>query len=390
MSRPRKSAYGTPKKSLLDHWFQIRLVIAVTIIGCGFAAHYWATRKDDPPGSPAKLPGRFQGERIRAMTLTGAGPITEADLQPLKDLGVNTLVLVAWGGQHGHDNPVLEPHYSGPGIYWGETDEGLRETARIARSMGFRLALKPHIWLFDEAQGNWCGRIRMKSEADWDAWFASYIEWILHYAVLAREIGAEVFCMGVELDGVTRDQTPRMRKVIARVREQFPPPGKLTFSANWDVEFERIAFWDDLDYIGVNTYFELRVGERPTAEQIHRAWEPYARRLERVSTRYGKPVLFTEMGYKSRSDAVSKPHLWPEIPGGAPDEATQAAAYEGFFQAFWERPWVAGVWAWTWFPNEGRARPYPATDFTPQGKQAEKVLARWFTGDAAAKNGAAP
>lgn len=343
------------------------------------------SQKSAPPAAP-----NWSGEKIRAMTLTGAGPVSAADLQPLLALGVDMLVLVPWGGQHGHSHPVVVPHISGPEIYWGESDEGLRETARLAREMGFRIALKPHIWLFDPGQGDWSGRIRMRSEEDWDAWFASYGDWIGHYADLAREMDAEILCIGVELDGATRDQTARWQALIADLRGRFPPPGKLTFSANWDVEYERIGFWADLDYIGVNTYFELRVGEAPGVEEIVRAWGPAKRRLEGLSQRVGKPVLFTEMGYKSRSDGVSKPHFWPEVPGGKPSEATQAAAYEAFFRVFWEEPWVAGVWAWTWFPNDSRARLYPATDFTPQGKQAQDVLEEWFRDNTKAQRAQSP
>jgi len=33
----------------------------------------------------------------------------------------------------------------------------------------------------------------------------------------------------------------------------------------------------------------------------------------------------------------------------------QASAYEAFFRAAWDLPWVAGAYWWKWFPNHERA-----------------------------------
>ena len=43
-------------------------------------------------------------------------------------------------------------------------------------------------------------------------------------------------------------------KTIAYVRQTFK--GKLTYSANWD-HYSGIGFWDDLDLIGMNSYWKL-------------------------------------------------------------------------------------------------------------------------------------
>jgi hypothetical protein len=92
-------------------------------------------------------------------------------------------------------------------------------------------------------------------------------------------------------------------------------------------------------------------------------------------------MLFTEIGYVSRPGATLEPWLWPDRHRGETSEpaglTTQERAYEAFYRVFWYRPWVAGAYVWKWYPSlpaDGQA----AVDFTPQGKPAEQVMARWY------------
>ena len=110
-----------------------------------------------------------------------------------------------------------------------------------------------------------------------------------------------------------------------------------------------------------------------------------------ASARVGKPVLFTEVGYRSTADAAVEPWLWhSDAPA---DPALQATCYEAMFETFWNRPWFAGAYIWKWFPeyNPGgrensswarRMNRRREEGFTPQGKPAEAVLKRWYGGGA--------
>lgn len=314
----------------------------------------------------------------RGVSWVAAGPITGADLQPLVDHHVDWIVQTPFGWQQRVDSTGIAVATSGR-ILWGETDEGLRETTRFARDRGIRTLLKPHIWLLDRSGGAWRGDIRMKDEKAWNEWFDSYRRFILHYAEFAEENGIEALCIGMELRTTVRERASDWRAIIAEVRGVYH--GSLTYAANWYEEFEEIEFWDALDFIGIQGYFPLSEKAGATVDELAAGWRPHVERIERVQKRFGKPVLFTEIGYRSMSDAAAKPWEWPR-PGAsaAVDVELQARCYDAFYRTFWDKPWVAGVYWWKWFPHHGKAGGADHAGFTPQNKPAARVLTRWFGG----------
>ena len=98
----------------------------------------------------------------------------------------------------------------------------------------------------------------------------------------------------------------------------------------------------------------------------------------------GKPVLFTELGYRSTTRPAARPWEWPERSKSGWNGATatdlegQARCYQAFFRTFWHEPWFAGVYVWKWYPATARLREAANRGFTPQGKPAEQVLRHWF------------
>ena len=161
--------------------------------------------------------------------------------------GVTWIAQTPFGWQQAADSPEIHLVTQGR-VYWGETDEGLRATTRLARERGIRTLLKPHIWL-RRSSGKWRGEIAMQDEDDWQRWFESYRRFILHYAHLAQEHDIEAFCVGTELHRTVVERPDDWRALIAEVRQVYD--GKLTYGANWYQEFEDIDFWDTLDYIVV-------------------------------------------------------------------------------------------------------------------------------------------
>ena len=82
---------------------------------------------------------------------------------------------------------------------WGERDAGLEITTRLARQLGIKTLLKPHIWMRPSSTGKWRSDIEMGSEEDWQSWFKDYRKFILHYAKFAQKNGIEALCIGTEL-----------------------------------------------------------------------------------------------------------------------------------------------------------------------------------------------
>ncbi|RSK42160.1 glycoside hydrolase family 113 [Hymenobacter perfusus] len=327
-----------------------------------------------PPATPA-LP---TDDRLRGVSWVAGDSVSSLDLEPLRRAHVTWIAQTPFGWQPGAAVPEVRLNTGSNRHYWGEGDRGVLLTAQRARQQGIRTLLKPHLWLRNG--GTWPGDINMTSAADWDAWFASYSVFILHYAHLAETGHLEGLCIGTELEhasGPAHEQ--QWRQLIRRIRAVYHGP--LTYAANWSGEFEQVRFWDALDFIGVQAYFPLSTTNSPSKDNLLQAWQAPLRRLEAVQKRYRKPVVFTEIGYKTTPDAAIEPWAWPDRMAvlTTPDEATQAACYAAMFETFWGRKWFKGLFVWKWYPGlqpDGSARRH--LDFTPQHKPAERVMAEWY------------
>jgi hypothetical protein len=290
-----------------------------------------------------------------------------AQLARIKALGANSVTLVPYGFTRAPAEPAVR--WTGS----DETDDRVARTIREARRLGLATVLKPQLW----SRGTWTGDIAFTDEAAFRQWMASYRLFILHHARLAELERADILVIGTELGGLTGRQTA-WRELIRDVRKVWSGP--LTYAANWGEEVERVAFWNELDYIGVNFYYPLvsKTGEAPQAGSPR--LRELDKTLERLSKRHGRPVLFTEVGYAASADAALEP--WKEL-NGALDPEMQARCYEVVFRSFYRRPWLAGLSWWKW-PSHGRGSAGDPS-FSPLGKPAQAVLERWYTDPAMAR-----
>ncbi len=317
-------------------------------------------------------------ERQRGVSwVASRDTVLPADLQELADRGVNWIVQTPFGWQRVADRPELALIRGDQG-WWGERDEGIARTTEHARSAGLKTLLKPHVWLRGRDSEVWRGDIAMRTEADWRVWFGAYREFMLHYAVLAERLGIEGLSVGTELHGTVHREA-EWRDLIAQVRAVYG--GKLTYSANWYREYAEVGFWDALDWIGIQGYFPLSDREFPTVEELADGWKEPLDALGALARGEGKPVVFTEIGYKSVPFTAQEPWVWTDRRARITDARAfeaQASAYQAFFEIVWPEDWVAGAYFWKWYPSNGMPGRGRSGDFTPQGKPAEEVLARWY------------
>ncbi|BDS13633.1 glycoside hydrolase family 113 [Aureispira anguillae] len=103
------------------------------------------------------------------------------------------------------------------------------------------------------------------------------------------------------------------KKLIKQVRTVYK--GQLTYAANFD-NYMEVAFWDDLDFIGINAYFGLRNANRKVEdatelkESLERGWKNVFYEIDAFRTTYGlkdKPMIFTELGYVNRENTTLAP-----------------------------------------------------------------------------------
>jgi len=291
--------------------------------------------------------------------------------QAVRD-NVEWVALTPFGWQRGLDAPDV---FSSDQVEsWAPTDVQIRRAVEAAHNTGLRVMLKPHLWL-TESRG-WRADIAMTNDADWAGWFEAYGAFILHHARAADSLGVEMLCIGTELAGTVARET-EWRTLIAAVREVYK--GQLIYAANWDGEFEDVAFWDALDAIGVQAYFPLTEERVPSVTELTHAWAPHAEQIARVATRFDRPVIFTEIGYRSVVSSAARPWEWGMFFFfERVSRETQVNCYEAMFETFWDEPWFGGLYVWTWYPYAEPNSGYLGRGFTPMGKPAENVMARWF------------
>jgi hypothetical protein len=300
---------------------------------------------------------------------------TVADFTAIRRLGATHVALFPFGFMQSHTDPVVH-RIDTRRADWSLTDEGLLTLGELAAQAGLRVVLLPT--LVDFLDGHWRGEVQMANPQAWSAWFASYRAFLTHYAGLASQMGAVGLSVGTELRR-TVGHTDEWRSTIAAARQHFR--GWLTYAANWD-DYADVPWWDAVDLIGVQAYFELgdpaASGEGDRQARLEEAWRPIKRQLAQLSHATGRRVLFTEIGYKSHTGSTAYPWKW-ELEG-RPDLALQEAAYGAAFTTFWSEPWFAGFYWWKWHPQPARRADHDR-DFTPQGKPAEAVIRQWYSTD---------
>lgn len=358
------------------------LILVAFIVGCApalrapskFTETNMKTESPVAGVAPATIPAVLDPGFQKGIDYTAwnAGeyrsPGSDRTLQQLRDLGVTWIGLVVTGYQD---------TASSTAIRWDlprtPSDADLVHAIDRAHRLGMHVMLKPHVDLRESA--HWRGDIGkfFDSEDQYRAWFASYRAAMDHYADLARAHGVEELCVGTELQGLSGREDD-WRGIIREVRARYKGP--LTYASNHGEE-KTVRWWDAVDLIGVDAYYALTDRSDPSVAQLARAWQDreYVSLLEGLSERYHKPVLFTEVGYRSIPRAAVAP--WEYQQSATPDQRAQANAYQALLESFLGRPWFAGLYWWnvTTNPGQGGAND---TDYTPLGKLAEGILKRYY------------
>jgi hypothetical protein len=321
---------------------------------------------------PAHLP--LVNARIQMNGLTMVAPpepFPENPMLPARAVGANWIAVVPYGYTR-----LGTPHvyFDDKRQWWGERPEGVRETIRLAHAAGIRVMLKPQVYV----PRGWTGALDFPTDYDWETWEKDYTEYLMRYLDIATAEKVELFCIGTEFANALRKRPQFWLDLIEAVRQRYS--GKLTYSSNWD-DWPSCPLWPKLDYIGLGGYYPLVDAVTPSVDSLREAWKPIATRLRHFSQYRQKPVIFTEFGYLSVDGCGWRNwELESGIEGRNINHQAQSNCYEAFFSTFRTEPWFAGCFLWKWFPNMQGHEGYPERDYTPQGKLAEKTLAKWYKG----------
>lgn len=295
-----------------------------------------------------------------------ATPLSNESVEKLANAGAEWINIVVTQYQFDLNTTNIYPTGKTP------TNADLIHIISKAKSLGLKVSLKPHI----DIQSNpreWRGRIgRDFNEQQWTDWFASYEDFIGGYADLSAAQGVDQLIVGTELVSTVQREL-QWRDVIAFVRGKYG--GTLTYSANHSGEETSIAWWDALDLIGVSGYYDLTDSTNPSVADLKAAWQPHRDTLAGLNSQFGKPILFTEVGYRS-SDGNNR-HPWCYWCDEPMDLQEQADGYQAYFEVFFNEPWFAGVHVWGWRIEPERSG--PCNDgYSPYNKPAENIMRQYF------------
>ncbi len=290
-------------------------------------------------------------------------------VDPVVQVHANYAAVMPFGFIRSLDSP--EVIYNTDRQWFGETKAGAKHYAQLLQKNGIKVMIKPQIWIW---RGEYTGYLKMETEEGWQQLEKGYRTFILEYAQTAQEVGAEMFCIGTELETFIENRPQFWDKLIEEVKAIYK--GDLTYAANWDA-YKRVNFWKKLDYIGVDAYFPISAEATPTVDNARLGWQRWKEELKRVAKANDRPILFTEFGYRSRDYSGKEP--WTSdrsitsVNMKAQDHLTRA-----IFDEFWEESWFAGGFVWKWFIHHEKSGGAADNRFTPQNKPVEETIREYY------------
>jgi len=306
---------------------------------------------------------------FRADEFVGSGAKIDDALRTFGGLGGNWVAVNFWWFQDRADSAEIAPD---EGLYT-ISDEAIETAVRSAHTQGLNVLLRPMV---DVRDATWRGEIRPSP-----AWFASYQAFLERYSGLATTWNVEAFSVGVELKA-SESHGPEWRALIAETRRSYD--GQIVYCANFDSAAE-LAWWDAVDVIGIDAYYAVAPWSGADVRLMTCAWRYWLDQMEQtIGARFSdKPVWLTEVGARSARGAARLPWCSADVcfhlvQTQIVDVAEQANYYRATLLAVSERTWIDGVFWWCWYADPSAAY-VRETDYTPQNKPAEDVLAEFWT-----------
>jgi len=192
-------------------------------------------------------------------------------------------------------------------------------------------------------------------------------------SILLLQLSGSNSCPPIHTCGLSK-YTDKWNNLIRKIRSVYS--GRLTYAAEWK-NANNVKFWNSLDYIGIDAYYPLTDKNNPSIEELKNSWAKYDREFISLYKKYGKKIIFTEIGYKSVEGTAIRPWEWSQNTKYSEEE--QAAAFEALSKFFTIKPYLARVFIWKYFTdNNGYEKGNIKKGFTPYGKKAENVITDWF------------
>jgi len=259
---------------------------------------------------------------------------------------------------------------------WSLDMERLGLNIAAAHNAGYKVFLKPHIVLSKDPsqkgfQGDvWRGTLKLRDH-EWRKVEKTYQSFILSFARFAEQHGVELFCIGTELSSFVDRRKAYWISLINDIRSLYS--GRITYSANWD-DYMADHIWTRVDLIGVNAYFPLGSQKKINSKFLAKKWSHILKPIKKMAQKYDKPVLITEIGYRSVRSSSSTPWIHNN-PAEKISEKTQSTLLHHMLEAIYNTSYITGCFIWN-YPYSLRSE--HNTDFSIRNKQAFHTIARWY------------
>ena len=257
-----------------------------------------------------------------------------------RDVGVNLTVFVPDSVRDVHKqifeklasegySVMIDPAYYQMSAHSSHIDSttvmNLEELVKAARDKGLDVLLKPFINSKDDA---FRGVFFTDSS---DSWFKDYERIILKQAELANKYHLKGICIGAELDRLLMAYPSRFNDLAHKIRGT-GFQGILFYSMGYTglLDLETMTFLNnlDIDAIGLDFYVPMyKQEERSPLFKGQASMEPFFY-LEKAAKASKKPLIISEVGYRSVQHANRRPFDW--MMNGLPDETVQWESYKNF------------------------------------------------------------
>jgi hypothetical protein len=304
-------------------------------------------------------------------------------VQNVKGLQANWLVLeptwtVSW------TDPFIFSPVAGKDPLWMDS----QDTISRAKASKMNVALFPEPELPSDSTSWWAAAPR--TSAWWDAWFNRYSAFVLYFADLAADSGAQSLVFGGEWtlpalpggtlsdgssSGVPADAQTRWESLIIQIRQHFT--GQLLWATTYPGGLQTLpSFANKLD--GVYLLWYAPLSGSTVDELTASAGQILDSEIEPFQAELGTQLVIAA-AYPSMSGAASasvplSTILRPANGQGALDMQAQADIYQALLRAVNDRAWIGG------FVSRGYYPPVALQDTSASihGKPAADVLWYWY------------
>jgi len=319
-------------------------------------------------------------------------------MQNIQALGSNTVILTpTW--TYGKSSPLVMAPVPGKDSFWNDTYRMVTQ----ARALNLNVAIFPTPRFATNVDDFWASA--PKNADWWQTWFDHYRAFVINYADLASQSGAQTLILGgnwiepalpngklsdgITSSGVPADAETRWKSVITEVRTHFR--GTILWALPYDQEYVNtpLGFLSDID--GIYLLWSLKLSDSSTPSKpdlANEAGRLMDTNVSPLASLMGKPIIIA-MAYPSVNGSASGclPSggsgclHWTELnaPNSGASSANlnlglQADIYEAMLTAINQRQWVGGIVSRGYYP------PTILQDKSASihGKPAADILWYWY------------